>query len=435
MAGSTLPATIVPGVAQEEKVVGIDGQRDQGEGPASRQPRPNRRALLGAAAGLGGVLGGAYMAGAGPARVQAAEATPTPAATAAPGSPEALGIDSSAPAVALKRHILKPDAPPLYEAPVYTQPGIITPTDVHFVRDHFETPVIDAAKWSMRVEGTVAHPLTLTLADLQAMPQHTVTCFIECSGNGRKFFSPKATGAGWENGGISVSEWTGVPLSTILQQAGLAANAVDIVAEGGDTGKVIRAIPKAKALDPDTIVAFAQNGGPLTRHNGYPVRLIVPGWGGICFIKWLARLEAVDHTFVGFYNDRYYVYETPGLPKKPVQALGVKSFLTSPRETTPVVAGKTATIVGFAYSGLGQITKVDVSLDEGKTWQAATLDTPILRWAWVRWRLPWPSPAAGAVSIQSRATDQAGNVQPTEVAWNRYGYGYNAIQTVKVTVQ
>lgn len=294
--------------------------------------------------------------------------------------------------------------------------------------------MVDAATWKLEIAGSVKSPMTLTLNDLKAMPSKVLTAFIECSGNGRAFFNPKATGAAWTNGGISVAEWTDVPLVTVLDKAGLSDKTVDIVAEGGDSGKVIRGIPKAKALDPDTILAYGQNGEALTHDNGYPVRLVVPGWGGINSIKWIAKITAVDQPFVGFYNNRYYVYETPGLPKTPVQALGVKSFIARPTADTPVPANTAVMINGFAWSSLGEITKVEVSTDGGQSWHDAELLQPILRWAWVRWQYAWNTPAPGTVTLKSRATDKAGNVQPATVAWNRYGYGNNAIQSVSVRI-
>lgn len=223
-------------------------------------------------------------------------------------------------------------------------------------------------------------------------------------------------------------------LATILEDAGLKPEAVDIVAAGGDRGQVYHAIPRAKALDPDTIVAYSQNGSPLTRENGYPVRLIVPGWTGISHTKWLVQIEALDQPFIGFYNNRYYIFETPGLPKTPVQAAGVKSFITQPTPNTQLPAGQPVTITGFAYSGQAPIKQVEISVDGGKTYVTAAMISPIQKWAWVRWQYIWTPQERGMADLRSRAADQAGNVQPETVAWNRYGYGYNAIQSVKVQV-
>lgn len=397
----------------------------------SRHTVGRRRVVLGLAASALAAAAGERVA-----RSDTSAASPTPTSTSGSGNASgtpAPGLQSP-PSVPLQRQILKAEGPKLWQAPVNDQVGIITPNSVHFVRNHFDTPMLDAAQWKLEIGGLVQKPYSLTLDELKAMPGKVLTCFIECSGNGRAFFTPKTTGAGWTNGGISVAEWTGVPLKTLLEQADLTDAAVNIVAEGGDSGRVYRALPRAKALDPDTIVAYGQNGEPLTYDNGYPVRLVTPGWGGINSIKWLDKLTAVGADFVGFYNNRYYVYETPGLPKTPVQALSVKSFITSPAKDGQLKAGAPATIRGFAYSGLGQITKVEVSVDGGQSWQPAQLLEPNLRWAWVRWQFSWQSPSAGNVALQSRATDQAGNVQPATVAWNRYGYGYNAIQSVNVTV-
>lgn len=394
-------------------------------------PRVGRRTLLaGAAAGLGGLAGGMVLsrgaAQGGPG------AQPSPGAPSPSPTPDPRLVQSQ-PVQDLARTIYN-NNPFLFGAPVDQLEGLITPNRVHFVRNHYDSPTVDAGAWQLRVEGAVASPLTLTLADLKAMPSRTVTCFIECSGNSRGQFQPRAAGTQWANDAISVAQWTGVPLADLLTLAGVAAATVDVVAEGGDSGKVYSAIPWEKALDPDTIVAYAQNGEALNRENGYPVRLVAPGWGGIRSIKWLARIEAVAQRFVGFYNDRYYVYETPGLPKTPVQALGVKSFITRPAADATLPAGRPATIAGVAYSGLGAIARVEVSVDGGQSWADAALLEPVLRWAWVRWQFRWGAPVAGSATLRSRATDTAGNLQPETVAWNRYGYGNNAIQSRAVTV-
>lgn len=325
-------------------------------------------------------------------------------------------------------------SPLLLETRVERLTGVITPNNAHFVRSHFTIPTIDAKTWRLNIVGAVKKPRTYTLDDLKKMPRAVVTCFIECSGNTRGLFQPKATGAQWGNGAISVAEWAGVRLATLLEDAGLKPEAVDIVSIGGDSGQVYHAIPRAKALDPDTIVAYSQNGSPLTRENGYPVRLVVPGWTGISHTKWLIQIEAVDHPFVGFYNNRYYVFETPGLPKTPVQAAGVKSFITQPTANAQLLAGQPVTITGFAYSGQAPIKQVDISVDGGATYVMAELVSPVQKWSWVRWQYSWTPQQRGTADLRSRATDQAGNVQPVTVPWNRYGYGYNAIQSVKVQV-
>ncbi len=386
---------------------------------AAHRPRRHigRRALLAGGIGLGGA---GLMARAAAQRPGVSQGQPPPAGT------------ESAPTQALQRRVYG-TMPLLAGAPVNELEGIITPNRVHFVRNHFNVPQIDAATWTLTVTGAVRTPRTFTLEELKALPSRSLICYIECSGNSRGFFRPQASGTQWGNDAISVAEWTGVPLRDLLELVGLSERAVDIVAEGADAGRVYRAIPREKALDPDTLVAYLQNGEALTRENGYPVRLVVPGWGGISSIKWLVRLEAHETPFLGYYNNRTYVYETPGLPKRPVQALGVKSFIARPADGSTVPAGRPLVVQGYAWSGWAQVTRVEVSVNGGP-WQEAQLLDPVLRWAWVRWRLELPAPAAGTLALRSRATDAGGNVQPETVAWNRYGYGNNAIQTVTVQV-
>lgn len=400
---------------------------------SGRVQRLKRRSLLtGAAVGLGGVASAMFL---GRGLAQTPSATPgSGSATPSPATPTPNPAYLASPPVEpLQRQILG-SSPYLFQAPVDNLRGLLTPNRVHFVRNHYNTPQVDAKTWKLEVQGAVSKPLTLDLTQLQAMPSRTVTAFLECSGNGRAFFQPKTTGAPWTNGGVSVAEWTGVQLSHVLGLAGISPQAVDILSEGSDSGRVFRAIPKVKAMDPDTILAYAQNGEALTYDNGYPVRLLCPGWGGINSIKWIAKITVFDHVFQGFYNDRYYVYETPGLPKTPVQALGVKSFITGPASEASLPAGQPVTVTGFAYSGLGSISKVEVSVDNGQSYQDAQILEPVLRWAWVRWQYVWDKPPSGKATIKSRATDSAGNVQPETVAWNRYGYGNNAIQSRTIQV-
>ena len=394
-------------------------QSEERPGSGLARWRLGRRAMLRGAAALGGAAGAAFLS-------RSAAGPPAPGVSAAPAGA------MSQPTEPLQRRVLS-TSPLIAEAPVNELEGIITPNRVHFVRSHFNIPQLDAETWSLTVDGAVSNPLIFTLDDLKALPSRTLTCYIECSGNSRSFFQPPASGSRWLNGGISVAEWTGVPLATILNEVGMSPATVDVMAEGADSGRVYSAIPVEKALDPDTLVAYAQNGETLTFENGYPVRLVVPGWGGIRSIKWLAHIEAFERRFQGYYNDRVYVYETPGLPKKPVQALGVKSFITRPGNDSQVPADGTVVVIGYAYSGLGQIVGVELSVGGGD-WQPVQILEPVQRWAWVRWQYEWQTPAGGEVTLRSRATDDAGNVQPETVAWNRYGYGYNAIQSVKVQV-
>lgn len=375
--------------------------------------RVGRRGLLGSALALGGA------AGVGALRPAGAQQPP----------PEAL---ESPPTQMLERRVHSA-APLIAEAPVNQIQGLLVPNRVHFVRSHFNIPRLDGDRWLLRIEGAVRAPLTVTLTALKSFPSRTLTCFIECSGNGRSLFRPAATGTAWGNGGMSVAQWTGVPLATLLDAAGLSPRAVDIVAEGGDSGRVYSAIPREKALDPDTLVAYAQNGESLTYENGFPVRLVAPGWGGIRSIKWLQRIEATEEPFQGYYNDRTYVYETPGLPKKPVQALGVKSFITQPQTGESLRGIGPMLLTGFAHSGLGRVVAVEVSIN-GAAWARAELLEPVERWAWVRWRYVWDAPDFGEATLRSRAIDAAGNVQPETVPWNRYGYGNNSIQSVTVQV-
>jgi DMSO/TMAO reductase YedYZ molybdopterin-dependent catalytic subunit len=323
--------------------------------------------------------------------------------------------------------------PHLEESPLHAIRDVYTPNDLFFVRDHFTDAKIDAATWRLRVHGAVKQELSLSVDDLKRMPATTLPVVVECAGNMRVNFQPKTEGTQWGNGAVSNGEWTGVPLKLLLEQAGLKPEAIEIVCEGGDSGKVIRELPVEKALAPETLVAYQLNGADIPVSNGYPLRLIVPGWVGVAQIKWLARLEARTTPFDSYYNTRHYVLTVPGKPKESYNINRIKSVIIRPVTGAPIKAGPLL-IEGLAWSGSGTITRVEVSVDGNKTWTDAQLLEPRQRWGWTRWQYQIAQPPSGALTLSSRATDDAGNTQPPSVAWNRYGYGYNAIQTVTFTI-
>lgn len=324
-----------------------------------------------------------------------------------------------------------------FEMPVEAMDQFLTPNDLFFIRSNGPVSIdIDPAAWRLSVTGLVKQELELSLDDLKSMQQRTITAFIECSGNSRGRFGedPQAVeGTKWGNGAIGNAEWTGVSVIEMLNQAGIQEGVVDMVSQGGDFEDMRRGLPIEIASDPDVMLVWQMNGEDLPKPNGYPVRLLVPGWGGIASTKWVVGLELIDHPFEGHYNTESYVFiDEDGTIVRPVTVMGVKSAITSPVPDASVTAGM-QTISGFAWSGYGGIAKVEVSVDAGETWEEAAIVEEAGPLSWVRFEYPWDAQPGDAV-LQSRATDQRFLQQPLTAPWNAKGYGMNAIDEVPVTV-
>lgn len=311
--------------------------------------------------------------------------------------------------------------------------GLIVPNDRFFVRSNGPTPAIDPASWRLRMCGLVERRLELGLVDLQALPRRELTAFLECSGNSRSRFVPAAEGTTWREDAVGNAVWGGASLVQVLDRAGIAPGVVDLVAQGGDFPEMQRGLPLAAARDPDTLLVWEMNGEPLPVPHGGPVRLIVPRWGGIASTKWLVGLEAIDHPFAGFWNaDNYVLTTAMGEKVQPVREMPVKSIITSPRAGETVRAGRNR-VAGYAWSGFGGITRVEVSTDGGVTWADAAISGETGRLSWVRFEHPWEA-SPGEARLRARATDERLLTQPATVAWNAKGYQMNAIHEVRVTV-
>jgi DMSO/TMAO reductase YedYZ molybdopterin-dependent catalytic subunit len=314
---------------------------------------------------------------------------------------------------------------------------LITPTDLFFVRANGPLLVeIDPAAWRLRVHGLVERDISLSLADLKAMPLRTVTAFLECSGNSRNRFPADPApveGTNWGNGAVGNAIWGGVSLTGVLDLAGVDSTAVDLIAQGGDFEGMRRGLPISVARDPDVLLAWQMNGDDLPAVHGGPVRLIVPGWGAIASTKWLIGLELIDHRFDGYWNaDNYLLYDESGAATGPVTLMPVKSLIATPVTGDRISAGPQI-IAGYAWSGHGGIARVEISIDGGESWREARIVAEAGPHSWVRFEHDW-DPAPGEARLQSRATDAAGNIQPQHALWNAKGYQMNAIYQVVVTV-
>jgi sulfane dehydrogenase subunit SoxC len=291
--------------------------------------------------------------------------------------------------------------------------GIITPSGLHFERSHGGTAVVDPARHTLYVHGMVRSPKKFSMQDLRRFPSLSRTMFIECSGNGLTEWSkPTMRTVQFTHGLTSTSEWTGVPLATLLDEAGLRPGAKWLLAEGGDAAAMTRSVPLAKALR-DCFVAYGQNGEALRPEQGHPLRLMVPGYEGNIHIKWLRRIEVSDAPFMTREETSKYT-DLLGNGKA-VQfsfEMEAKSVITSPSGEMTLDGPGFYEITGLAWSGRGAIRRVDVSVDGGRSWRAAALQSPILPVCHTRFRFPWRWDGQEAI-LQSRCVDSTGYVQPT----------------------
>jgi sulfane dehydrogenase subunit SoxC len=297
--------------------------------------------------------------------------------------------------------------------PLQDSVGIITPSGLHFERSHAGTAVIDPSKHSLFVHGMVAHPRKYTMRDLRRFPSVSRILFLECSGNGLTEWSkPTMPTVQGTHGLTSTSEWTGVPLAMILREAGLRSGARWVLAEGGDGAAMTRSIPIEKAMK-DCLLAYGQNGEAIRPEQGYPLRLLVPGFEGNMNIKWLRRLEIADMPFMTREETSKYTDLLPsGKARQFTFEMEAKSVITAPSGDMTLDGPGFHEITGLAWSGHGAIRRVDVSTDGGRNWRPAVLQNPVLPVCHTRFRLPWRWDGKEAI-LQSRCTDETGYVQPT----------------------
>jgi sulfane dehydrogenase subunit SoxC len=316
--------------------------------------------------------------------------------------------------------------------------GVITPSSLHFERHHSGVPNVNPAEYRLVVHGLVSRPLIFTLQDLKRFPSITRTYFIECAGNGQNGYRnpPDMTLTATRSRGlVSTSSWTGVPLSILLKEAGIKEGARWLIPEGQDAAAYIRSLPLEKALE-DVLVAYAQNGEAIRPEQGYPVRLVVPGWEGSIQVKWLRRIELTDTPVMS--KDETSEY-TDVMADGKIWAftwlMEPQSIITYPSGLQQIERGFHE-IRGLAWSGFGRVRRVEVSLDGGRNWKRAALEPAPDPLSAVRFKVNWAWDGRETV-IMSRATDEKGNTQPTQeeffTRWARNNrYHYNAIQAWRI---
>lgn len=321
-----------------------------------------------------------------------------------------------------------------FGTPLELVEGLVVPTPLFFVRCNGPVPEIEPRHWSLSIDGFVDRPVRITFSELKRLPRRRLTAFLECAGNSRTKFNPIPEGTPWVNDAVGNAVWTGTSLSNVLDLAGVKRGTVDIVSQGADFDGMQRGLPLAVARDPDTMLVWEMNDAPLPPAHGGPVRLFVPRWAGIASTKWLIGLRAITSPFDGYYNtDNYVIYSEQGEPLQPVREMPVKSLIATPVDGAELAAGP-QTLTGFAWSGFGGITKVEVSTDAGQTWQEAEIVESAGRLSWARFRHSWEA-APGVATLLSRATDERGLTQPRTPVWNPKGYQMNGVQGVTVNVR
>jgi len=370
--------------------------------------------------------------------------------TLPPALPEGTRAEAILDALPGKKPLIKlAYRPPNYETPVSYFRKAITPNDAFFVRYHLSgIPTVDAKSWKLMIGGDGASgTMELGIDDLKALPAAEVTAVLQCSGNRRGLFQPHVPGVEWGYGAMGCARWKGARLKDLLDKVGLKKEAVEIVVNGADgpaidkTPDFVKSIPVWKAVEDTTLIAYEMNGEPLPHWNGFPARLIVPGWTGTYWMKHLTSVSAAVKPFDGFWMKSAYRIPLGKFPvvarfttqetavNTPITEMVVNSLITSHADGAMVRAEAAATVAGIAWDGGYGINTVDVSTDAGKTWSPAVLGEDLGNYAFRIWSHRF-TPKAGKVTVLARATNKIGQSQTAALIHNPAGYHHNVVQSV-----
>ncbi|MDP9317611.1 MAG: sulfite oxidase, partial [Actinomycetota bacterium] len=321
----------------------------------------------------------------------------------------------------------------------------VTPPGLHYLLTHYDIPAVDPDAFRLTVGGEVDTSMSLDLDALRARPRVSAVVTLECAGNGRARLLPRPVSQPWLVEAVGTSRWTGTPLAPLLRESGIQSDAVDVVFTGADHGiergveqDYQRSLPMAEAMREDVLLAYEMNGAPLPPQHGYPLRLVVPGWYGMAHVKWLSRIELVADPFEGFQMRAYRLRQQPGADGVPLTRIEPRALLVPPgfpdfMSRARVVRPGLVTVEGRAWSGWAPVRAVEVSVDGGDTWPAATLQPALDRWGWARWSWSWEA-TVGSYTLSARASDMSGRRQPIDQAWSRGGFANNLVQRVPVVV-
>ena len=353
-----------------------------------------------------------------------------------------------------KEMILLTDRPPNLETPLKYFLLDYTPNDVFFVRWHL--PVlpnhINEDTFRLRIHGAVDHELAFSMNDLKTQfTKDSIVALAACAGNARSFFDPKVSGGQWKNGAMGNAKWTGVRLKDVLEKAGVQQEAFEVTFNGMDlpnyptVADFVKSLKVDHAMDGEVMIAYAMNDQEIPFLNGYPLKLVVPGWYATYWVGMLNDITVVTDTFDGYWMKKAYLKpkgiangaEKPDSLKKdlePVTTMDVRSIFVSPEPDSVLSVGKEYEIQGLAFDAGHGIKKVEISSDNGVTWQIASLDPDLGKYSWRRWRYIWTPKSSGDVIFKVRATNAAGETQP-EHHWNRSGYLRNEIESLQLKVK
>ncbi|MPZ69163.1 MAG: molybdopterin-dependent oxidoreductase [Actinobacteria bacterium] len=320
----------------------------------------------------------------------------------------------------------------------------LTPTGLHYVLTHFDIPNIDPERWRLQIRGSVLRRVELSLNEIRLLPAVRMPVTLECAGNGRSRLTPRPRSQPWIEEACSTAVWTGVPLKTVLAQAGPHPETVEVVFWGADHGiqdghahTYGRSLDPEHAMRPEILLAYEMNGRPLEPQHGAPLRLVVPGWYGMASVKWLTSIEAIEEPFKGFQQSVAYRYQREeNDPGSPVTAIRPRALMVPPgipetfSRRRRVDSGRVS-LTGRAWSGTGSIVRVEVGIDG--VWHDADLGEQMGEFTWRGWSFDWDARTGDHV-LSCRATDAEGEVQPLEQPWNFQGMGNNTVQTVHVCV-
>jgi DMSO/TMAO reductase YedYZ molybdopterin-dependent catalytic subunit len=344
------------------------------------------------------------------------------------------------------------DRPPCLETPWHFFRHNLTPNEAFYVRWHlqFIPTTVDLRTWRLKIGGHVNRTLDLSMDDLRKMEPSSVVAVNQCSGNARGMFEPHMPGAQWGNGAMGNARWTGVPLRDLLQKAGIKEGAVDVTFTGMDSAgyrtvpDFVKSLAVERALSPEILVAYEMNGELLPMLNGFPVRLVVPGWYATYWVKALADITVLPRSFDGYWMSKAYriptsvnALESPDRLEQrtvPISRMNVRSFFVAPEPGVRVAVGRMSSIEGIAFDGGEGIRRVEVSTDGGANWCEATLGDDLGRFSFRPWRLYWQPEHAGRYRLLVRATNQANETQPTVAGWNRSGYMRNVVEELSLDV-
>jgi sulfane dehydrogenase subunit SoxC len=321
----------------------------------------------------------------------------------------------------------------------------LTPPGLHYLLIHFDIPDADESRWKLDIQGLVDKPCSLSLSELKALPPTTLRVTMECAGNGRGQMSPRYPSVPWLEEGVSTADWTGVPLSKLLEKASVSADSKEVVFHGADRGvdagvehHFARSLPRAQALDGEALVAYAMNGAPLPPQHGAPLRLVMPRWYGMASVKWLRSIEAIDRPFGGLQQARsYHFRRTPDEEGEPCTLMRVNSLMAPPGipdfyTRRRIVEAGAVLIVGRAWSGAAAVDRVEFGVDG--TWSVAGVAPRRRAHCWQEWKFVWRA-TPGKHELACRATDAEGRTQPLEPPWDLAGFGNNGVQRIRVAVR